>query len=1235
MRGRTKSYVEGPVDYTDLRTEFIGLIYEGLLDYRLKRTDAESGPQVFLNIGREPVLPLGRLEEMLQNDPKALKELLTTLSKEKVVASAGDDEGEPDDEDSSTEEGQDESAEVELEAEGPAVAVAKDRDYLDAVDAATKWAKQAVLLAGLVGKKKAKEPDSEYQTRIEAEAKKLIKKVVAVGEYYLVRAGNTRKGTGTFYTRPQLAVPTVHRTLEPLCYGKAQDGTLVPKTPEVILALKVCDPGCGSASFLVAGLHYLTDALYKSLCYHRHLDDPAQAMNLTLPFGRPRTGKPGDELVPFPPNDPQRGDSFTDRIKALLRRHVVERCIYGVDINPLAVEFARVSLWVETLDPELPFSFLDHKIKVGNSLVGCWLDRVLDYPLKAWEREGGDGKAGPRTQAIEEFLNGAKGSTGRRSGDGIIKQEMRQLIESKFSQQPSLFPDTTTTAGDIVAAARVQYERLHEMSNIEPEKKEDFYRTMLEHSPAVCSLKRAMDEWCAIWFWPADSESLQHVTSPLSFHGSTPERDRIVERLASELHFFHWELAFPDVFTPNRTGFDAVLGNPPWEIMKPKSHEFFTEYDPLYRTYDKQTALSHQQIICSSVSGVTHLWNNYNGLFKALSNWVGGIGDPFDLPLARGKEQKQLALSWANVRQKRVGFGPVEKPFRTQGSADLNSYKLFLELAYRLLAPTGRLGFIVPSGLYTDMGTKDLRGLFLDHATWNWLFSFENKKRIFAIHGSFKFAAVIVDRRHTDDVMNTAFMIHDLADWERTSPPVFPFDRDLIPLFSPRSKSLPEVRTQRDFGICRRIYENSIRIGDNAPGWEITYAREFDMTNDSKHFSPRERWVSSGYKPDVFGRWIGPDGDAALPLYEGRMIGPFDVSKKGWVNGKGRTAVWRDVAFDDKTIEPQFLIADQKVLTSEKYVSGIKLGYMSIGSATNSRTGIACALSGVPCGNSVSALRVAGGNLGRTLYVAAAVSSLSYDFALRARVGGINLNWFILEESAIPRPPDDGRRRLIQLHAARLTFLHRRFSPEWLKLRKEATDLAGSEWKVWWAVTETNRLRLQAEVDAVCADLYGLDPDDFDWIVRDDPTDPKGFWRVDKELPHRERLTGLAAAAFRALKDNKWSAETAASLSNDEFFEILRIPELTNPAAAKAKGLAEPLIHKRPGCHVWEPEKFTKDDPRYGWTWEHCWQDAVALLGSEQAVKDYIEAKPPAITTNDAAQGVLRGQGTQQKGLFG
>jgi hypothetical protein len=528
IKGRTKTFVEGPVDYTDLRTEFIGLIYEGLLDYKLKRTDEVIGPQVFLNLGREPVLPLSRLREMLANDKKGLKDLLTTLRKEKVAASpAGEEEVEEEEveeEETDDQEVEPDDAGKELEAESPADGEGlHGGDYLDAVEAAKRWGREAVVLAGLVGKQGKRETDSEYKARVEDEATRLIKRVVATGEFYLVRAGNTRKGTGTFYTRPQLAVPIVHRTLEPLCYDEEDDGTLTPKPPETILGLKVCDPACGSASFLVAALHYLTDALYRSLCFHCELDAPEEAKKLTLPYGKPRTGQMEEELVPFPPDDPQRGETFADRIKARLRRHVVERCIYGVDINPLAVEFARVSLWVETLDPELPFSFLDHKVKVGNSLVGCWLDRVLDYPLRAWEREGGDGKGGTRTQGIETLLKGPKQGN-RRSGDGIIKQEMREIIKGRFLGIRSLFSDDQTTTEQVVTEARSEYEKLHDMPVQDPDERERYYRDQVENSPLVRQLKDAMDEWCAIWFWPADEESLQHVPTPGNFHSyETPE----------------------------------------------------------------------------------------------------------------------------------------------------------------------------------------------------------------------------------------------------------------------------------------------------------------------------------------------------------------------------------------------------------------------------------------------------------------------------------------------------------------------------------------------------------------------------------------------------------------------------------------------------------------------------------------------------------------------------------------
>jgi hypothetical protein len=170
-----------------------------------------------------------------------------------------------------------------------------------------------------------------------------------------------------------------------------------------------------------------------------------------------------------------------------------------------------------------------------------------------------------------------------------------------------------------------------------------------------------------------------------------------------------------------------------------------------------------------------------------------------------------------------------------------------------------------------------------------------------------------------------------------------------------------------------------------------------------------------------------------------------------------------------------------------------------------------------------------------------------------------------------------------------------------LRLKHLYPDLASREWKHWWAVTEADRLRLRVEIDALCADLYGLDPTDFDWIVRDAPTDPKGFYRVDRTLPFRERLTGLAAAAFWTLKAGKWSAETVAKMNNDEFFEVIGVPEMTNGP--------EPLIRKRDGCHRWKPEEFGPDDPRHGWTWADCFSDAVALLGSEEAVRKYVEEK--------------------------
>ena len=286
------------------------------------------------------------------------------------------------------------------------------------------WARRAALAAGLVKKPRGKDTPERrpaFQRQLGAKARRLVSRVVLPGEWYLVRWGGTRKGSGSFYTRPGLAIPTVQRTLRPLAYdpptranGKpdidAPPARWTPKLPEQILDLTVCDPACGSGSFPLAALRFLTDALFASLQHHDRIEkDGERSLVRLLGVHDGERQALAEELIPCPPDDEQ----FEPRLKAVLRRYVVERCIYAVDVDPLAVELCRLSLWIETMDRTLPFGFLDHKIKCGNSLIGAWFDQFRHYPAMAWKnREGGDKnhangvhfEKNARTKAIKAFV---------------------------------------------------------------------------------------------------------------------------------------------------------------------------------------------------------------------------------------------------------------------------------------------------------------------------------------------------------------------------------------------------------------------------------------------------------------------------------------------------------------------------------------------------------------------------------------------------------------------------------------------------------------------------------------------------------------------------------------------------------------------------------------------------------------------------------------------------------------
>ena len=441
-RGGTRAVV--PVDFSDLSSEYTGILYEGLLDYELK-TAPPGDPVIFLAVGDQPALPLSRLEAM---EERALKTLFERLKESTLAAddaSDGADTGAPSVEsaasavDGSTklhgragadlfdgaeepdEEAEDEALSLEVRDASPEYLATEPDERQQSRTRAETWARRAVKVAGLVKMPRGRntpERGLAFESRLGAKAKQLVARVVLPGEWYLVRWGGTRKGSGSFYTRPGLAVPTVQRTLRPLAYDPpaGPDGTpapdapaarWTPKFPEEILGLTVCDPACGSGTFPLAALRFLTDALYASLQHHGRIEpDGERALVRLLGIeggevigegAREESGsgeegegsgaasdlRLGDELIPCPPDD----ERFEPRLKAVLRRHVVERCIYAVDLDPLAVELCRLSLWIETMDRTLPFGFLDHKVKCGLEFM-MNSDAHRFPPRPQWEAKG-------------------------------------------------------------------------------------------------------------------------------------------------------------------------------------------------------------------------------------------------------------------------------------------------------------------------------------------------------------------------------------------------------------------------------------------------------------------------------------------------------------------------------------------------------------------------------------------------------------------------------------------------------------------------------------------------------------------------------------------------------------------------------------------------------------------------------------------------------------------------------
>lgn len=585
-------------------------------------------------------------------------------------------------------------------------------------------------------------------------------------------AGNARKTTGSYYTPEFIVQELVTSTLDPVIERKL--ATSPGLGEQAILSITVCDPACGSGHFLLAA--------------GRRLAERLAALR-----------SPDGAVLP------------ADYRHAL--RQIVGSCLYGVDLNPMAVELARTALWLEGYEPGRPLSFLDHHIRCGNSLVGMFDLEVLKdgIPDAAYAALSGDDPAVARSLKKRN----ANETREVRLRQGLLFEDPIQKAEATLTQ---LHWHLNRTVEDTVQDVDAKKRRFAELA----------------HNPAYLGVKTACDLWVAAFFAPKQaglpvptthdvSQAAAGAPATLWSAGSLEYSGKI----AADNMFFHWRLEFPEIFANH--GFDCVLGNPPWDVSQLNEEEYFSSklssIAMLSGDRRKQAivALAHKDPI---------LWNEYL--------------------------EVKHSFEAANI------FYRESSRYELTAVGKINLYALFAELIAGLYKERGGgAGFIVPSGIATDDSTKGYFSMVARHGRIVSLFDFENRKGIFpAVDSRVKFCLITLGSSEQADF---AFFLTDSSQLQDARRHFVLGPSDFASL-NPNTLTCPVFRSVRDAEITRGIYARVPILIDEREGidehkgnpWRIAFKQGlFNMTSDS-------------------GLFQNSPNASSLPLYEAKMIHQFD-----------------------------------------------------------------------------------------------------------------------------------------------------------------------------------------------------------------------------------------------------------------------------------------------------------------------------------------------------------------------
>lgn len=816
-------------------------------------------------------------------------------------------------------------------------------------------------------------------------------------------AGNERKTSGSYYTPDSLVQCLLDSALDPVVEGAVMGKTGVD-AEKAILDLKVCDPAVGSGHFLVGAAHRLA----------RHLS-------------RVRALAQG-ESEPSP----------------LLYQHalreVIGHCLYGVDINSMAAELCRVSLWLEALEPGKPLSFLDHHIRVGNSLLVATPELIAEgIPDEAFTAIEGDDK---KACAVLKKRNKVE-----RKGWGRLFAQQDAEMQARLQQAAGALEKMPDDRPEDIRAKELAFRR-HEQT--------EEYRLK----------KRLADAWSAAFVIrkcfvepgrdaTAIGVTQAHLNEIASGQPLLTELAAEIDRLSAQYQFFQWYLAFPEVFA--KGGFDCVLGNPPWERVKIQEKEWFAERNP--EIANAPNAAARQRMINVLTESDPCLYQRF-------------------LEDSRKAEGESHMM-------RHSGCYPL------CGRGDINVYTVFAEAMRTLINESGRAGCVLPSGIATDDTTKFFFQDVVETKSLVSLFDFENKGVFFpGVHSSYKFCLFTVGRgrRPTADSAEFVFFAHrveDLNDPDRR----FTLSAADIALLNPNTRTCPIFRSRKEAELTKAIYRRVpvlIREArDGSPEVNpcgIRFSRMFDMSNDSHLFRTREQLESEGWC--LSGNIFRKKGQDYLPLYEAKMTNLFD-HRHGSITG-ANIADMSGVPAEATTVEqhedamhfalPRYWVRGEDVearLSETGWKKQFLITTRDVARATDVRTAIQAVIPAVGVGHKAPLILPMNAKAGESAVFLSLLNAFVLDYVVRQKIGGASLSYFIIKQLPVKH---DFAATLVPWSDSARSFRDW-LVPRVLELTYSAWDIQSFAQDCGWPGPpfrwdEGRRFLLRCELDAAFFHLY-------------------------------------------------------------------------------------------------------------------------------------------------------------------